>query len=64
MDKKISECSWEYLSQLRTLREPHEALPRLDELLEYLAEPGLEKIWVMLDIKVIPALCRGGRMKR
>jgi hypothetical protein len=29
-------------------------MPRLADLLEYLAQPGLEDIWVMLDIKVIP----------
>jgi hypothetical protein len=27
-------------------------MPRLAELLEYLAQPGLEDIWVLLDIKV------------
>jgi hypothetical protein len=27
-------------------------MPRLADLLEYLASPGLEDIWVLLDIKV------------
>lgn len=27
-------------------------MPRLKELLEYLASPGLEDLWVLLDIKV------------
>lgn len=27
-------------------------MPRLVDLLEYLAQPGLEDIWVLLDIKV------------
>lgn len=27
-------------------------MPRLIDLLEYLAQPGLEDIWVLLDIKV------------
>jgi hypothetical protein len=27
-------------------------MPRLADLLEYLAQPGLEDIWVLLDIKV------------
>jgi hypothetical protein len=27
-------------------------MPRLLDLLEYLAQPGLEDIWVLLDIKV------------
>ena len=29
-------------------------MPRLIDLLEYLAQPGLEDIWVLLDIKVHP----------
>jgi hypothetical protein len=28
-------------------------MPRLKELLEYLATPGLEDLWVLLDIKVL-----------
>jgi hypothetical protein len=27
-------------------------MPRLADLLEYLSQPGLEEIWVLLDIKV------------
>jgi hypothetical protein len=46
------DCEWSYLKTLRTLKEPHEPMPRLKDLLEYLAEPGLEDIWVLLDIKV------------
>ncbi|KAF7556228.1 hypothetical protein G7046_g6373 [Stylonectria norvegica] len=45
-EKKISECKWDYLSTLKTLRAPHEGLPRLRDLLEYLVEPGLEKTWI------------------
>ncbi|KAJ9156681.1 PLC-like phosphodiesterase [Pleurostoma richardsiae] len=47
----IKDCDWSYLSTLRTLRAPHESMPRLVDLLEYLAQPGLEDIWVLLDIK-------------
>lgn len=32
--------------------EPHEGIPRLADLLEYLAQPGLEDKWAFLDIKV------------
>lgn len=28
-------------------------MPRLKDLLEYLATPGLEDIWLLLDIKVL-----------
>ncbi|MCJ1398557.1 hypothetical protein MMC11_001757 [Xylographa trunciseda] len=51
-DEKIVDCSWEYISSLRTLQEPREAMPRLIDILEYLASPGLEHIWLLLDIKV------------
>jgi hypothetical protein len=51
-DEKIIDCAYEMLSKLKTLKEPHESMPRLADLLEYLAQPGLEDIWVLLDIKV------------
>lgn len=51
-EEKIIDCEYEFLSKLRTLKEPHEAMPRLVDLLEYLAQPGLEDIWVLLDIKL------------
>jgi tubulin gamma len=51
-EEKIIDCDYEFISKLRTLKEPHEPMPRLADLLEYLAQPGLEDIWVMLDIKV------------
>lgn len=50
--QKIIDCDWEYLSSLRTLREPHEPMPQLKDLLEYVAQPGLEHIWILLDIKI------------
>jgi phosphatidylglycerol phospholipase C len=58
IEKKINECDWEYLSTLRTLREPREPMPRLVDLLEYFAQPGLEKMWVLLDVKVGPPVPR------
>ncbi|CAO2651826.1 Nn.00g001090.m01.CDS01 [Neocucurbitaria sp. VM-36] len=51
-EEKIIDCDYEFLSTLRTLKEPHESMPRLADLLEYLAQPGLEDIWVLLDIKL------------
>jgi glycerophosphoryl diester phosphodiesterase len=50
--KKIIDCDWAELSQLRTIKEPHEPMPRLLDLLEYVAQPGLEYIWILLDIKL------------
>ncbi|KAK0643052.1 PLC-like phosphodiesterase [Cercophora newfieldiana] len=52
LDQKIADCDWSYLSTLKTVREPQQNMPRLSDLLEYLAQPGLESIWVLLDIKV------------
>ncbi|KAI1177205.1 PLC-like phosphodiesterase [Nemania sp. FL0916] len=48
---KVRELDWNEIKQLRTLREPHEPMPRLVDLLAYLDEPGLQDIWLMLDIK-------------
>lgn len=52
-DDKIVDCDWDYVSQQRTLQKPHEAMPRLCDLLEFLASPGFENIWLLLDIKVL-----------
>jgi phosphatidylglycerol phospholipase C len=53
VDKSIHDSTWEYLSSLRTLRAPHEGMPRLIDLLRWLRdEPGLEKTWLLLDIKL------------
>ncbi|KAF2669884.1 PLC-like phosphodiesterase [Microthyrium microscopicum] len=49
---KIIDLEWSYLKTLRTTAEPHEPLPLLSDLLEYLAEPGNEKLWLLLDIKL------------
>ena len=51
-ENKIIDCDWDFLSQQRTIKEPHVSMPRLKDLLEYLASPGLENIWLLLDIKV------------
>ncbi|RYC57106.1 hypothetical protein CHU98_g9111 [Xylaria longipes] len=48
---RVRDLDWSEISQLRTLREPHLPMPRLIDLLEYLDQPGLQNIWLMLDIK-------------
>jgi hypothetical protein len=50
--EKLIDCEWDYIRSLKTIAEPHVSMPRLKDLLEYLATPGLEHIWVLLDIKV------------
>ncbi|KAH6899652.1 PLC-like phosphodiesterase [Thelonectria olida] len=52
VDKKIKDCDWDYLKTLRTVREPNEPMPRLRDLLQWLAIPRMQKIWVVLDIKI------------
>lgn len=50
--KKVADCDWEYLRTLRTLQAPHEPMPRLVDVLEYLRQPGRDNLWIVLDIKV------------
>lgn len=52
VDRKVNEVDWEFISGLKSVREPHLGLPRLLDLLQWLAQPGREKTWVLLDIKV------------
>lgn len=51
-DIKIADKTWEEIKDLRTIQIPHERMPRLEDLLQYLAEEGRENIWVFLDIKL------------
>ena len=51
-DEKILDVDWSYIKELRTMAEPAQPMARLVDLLEYLAAPERENIWVMLDIKV------------
>lgn len=57
VNKYVIDCDWAYLKTLRTLKEPHDRMPRLVDVLEYLASPGLEEIWLLLDIKVRTTRC-------
>lgn len=56
IDKKIIECTWEYISELKTLKEPKQGMPRFRDLLAWLNEPGNENLWVLLDVKVITSV--------
>lgn len=56
INKKVADCDWEYLKTLRTLQAPHEPMPRLVDVLEYLRQPGRENFWILLDIKVSKAI--------
>lgn len=53
MEGLVSSYDWAYLQALRTLREPRQPMPRLLDLLAYLAEPGpAGSVWLFLDIKI------------
>lgn len=52
MNKKVSECDWEYLENVTMLEEPHERVPKFTDLLEFLAQPENEHLWAFLDVKV------------
>lgn len=56
INKKVADCNWSYLREMRTLQEPRDVMLRLSDLLVYLASPGLEQIWLLLDIKVLVSL--------
>ena len=49
---RIKHLMWDEIKDLRTVAKPHVPMPRLRDLLEYLVQPGLEEIWVLLDIKL------------
>ncbi|KAL8942903.1 MAG: hypothetical protein Q9216_001378 [Gyalolechia sp. 2 TL-2023] len=49
---KIIDCNWGYVSDLRTIQEPHSAMPSLRELLQYLASSEKEDTWLLLDVKL------------
>ncbi|KAI5310238.1 hypothetical protein KEM55_000144 [Ascosphaera atra] len=51
-NKRVADCDWEYLRTLRSLQEPHVGIPTLVDLLEYLALPEREHIWVYVEIKL------------
>ncbi|KAL8747575.1 MAG: hypothetical protein Q9190_000559 [Brigantiaea leucoxantha] len=52
-EDKIIDRDWSYIREQQTTRAPHEPMPRLKDLLEYLASPELGSIWLLLDIKVL-----------
>jgi len=51
-EERIIDCDFAFVSQLRTTKAPHEPMPKLRDLLEYLAQPELSAVWVLLDIKL------------
>ncbi|KAI9892030.1 MAG: hypothetical protein M1814_002225 [Vezdaea aestivalis] len=52
VNRKIIDCDWQFLSTVRTIREPKQSMPRLIDLLKFAAQPSNAHIWVLLDIKI------------
>ncbi|KAF2157694.1 PLC-like phosphodiesterase [Myriangium duriaei CBS 260.36] len=52
VDKRIADCDWDYISTLRTVKEPHEPMPTLKDLMGFLSQSTLKHIWLLLDVKV------------
>ena len=50
--ERLIDVDWNFVSTLPTLAEPKQYMPRLQDLLEFLAQPSNEDIWLVLDIKV------------
>ncbi|GFF22332.1 phosphatidylglycerol phospholipase C [Aspergillus udagawae] len=48
----VDECTWEELQTFKTAQAPHVRMPRLVDFLQLLCEPGWERMWVVLDIKL------------
>ena len=52
-DDKLIDRTWEEIREVQTLKTPHQTMPRLQDLLEFLALPDTnENVWLLLDIKV------------
>lgn len=50
--ERVIDCNWKFISQLQTTRAPHQPMPRLKDLLEYIAHPSRQGVWILLDIKL------------
>ncbi|KAM7185395.1 glycerophosphoryl diester phosphodiesterase [Naviculisporaceae sp. PSN 640] len=51
VDKKVAESDSSYLTTLKSLRQPHQPMPRLSDLLHFIGRPENESVWLLLDVK-------------
>lgn len=51
VDAKVIDTTWSEIERMRTIAEPHVSMPRLQDLLEYLATEADDQ-WLLLDIKL------------
>ncbi|KAG0635589.1 PLC-like phosphodiesterase [Tuber brumale] len=52
VDGKLIDYDYSYLKTLRTLEAPHVPMPTLKEVLEFMCQPAVLGMWLLLDIKV------------
>ncbi|KAI4749115.1 PLC-like phosphodiesterase [Aureobasidium sp. EXF-12298] len=50
--EKIIDCDWSFIAPLLTTEEPKQHMPRLTDLLAFLATEKRKDVWVLLDIKL------------
>lgn len=50
--EKLLDVNWSFVSKLQTIAKPRQYMPRLLDLLHFLAHPENEHVWLVLDIKV------------
>ncbi|RPA89811.1 PLC-like phosphodiesterase [Choiromyces venosus 120613-1] len=49
---KLIDYDYSYLKTLRTLEAPHVPMPTLKEVLEFMCQPAVLDMWLLLDIKI------------
>ncbi|KAI4717752.1 PLC-like phosphodiesterase [Aureobasidium sp. EXF-10727] len=50
--EKIIDCDWSFIAPLLTTEEPKQHMPRLSDLLQFLATAERKDVWVLLDVKL------------
>lgn len=50
--RKIADHDWHDIKDLRTIKPPHEPVPRFADVLTWLSQPEAQHVWVLLEIKV------------
>ncbi|PUU78487.1 PLC-like phosphodiesterase [Tuber borchii] len=51
VEGKLIDYDYSYLKTLRTLEAPHVPMPTLKEVLEFMCQPAVLDMWLLLDIK-------------
>ncbi|KAI5295442.1 hypothetical protein KEM52_001387 [Ascosphaera acerosa] len=52
VDRRVRDCDWAFVASLSSLAPPHVGIPRLADLLAWLAVPEREHVWLYLELKL------------